>query len=279
VPRAHVAAVGNSCTIRKMNRSDSENFLYSSGVTKLAEEMGWWSPKDDLPGFFDFFGAYGYTPDTAGASDPAAAQMMKDTLSFYSGRRMWRIFSLLSPAEGAKLDPNKGNLPETKDPYPGSVPAPKGSVSAQMVMDVLRDHYEGTAYDLTAGMAAGPFGSPNRGPVSPRGTRGLWERAISMHRGSWSYVLEAKPEGRSVSWLGYDSPHGAAYLPFFGSAAEGAPESFHSHEGYMSKFSTKVAWWAFNMVNQYSDLNFKLINKDVRAKAKQIEDEGQELVA
>jgi len=279
VPAGHVAAVGNSFTIRKMNLSDSENFLYSPGVTKLAEEMGWWSPKDDLPGFFDFFGAYGFTPDTKGVSDPAAAQMMKDTLSFYSGRRMWRIFSLLSPAEGAKLDPNKGNLPETKDPYPGSVPAPKGSVTARMVMDVLRDHYEGTAYDLTAGMAAGPFGTPNRGPVSPRGSRGLWERAISMHRGSWSYVLEAKPAGRSVSWLGYDSPHGTAYLPFFGSAAEGAPESFHSHEGYMAKFSTKVAWWAFNMVNQYSDLNFQLINKDVRAKAKQIEDEGQEVVA
>merc|ERR1719382_1119513 len=277
VPAGHVAAVGNSFTIRKMNLSDSENFLYSPGVTKLAEEKGWWSPKDDLPGVFDFFAAYGYTPEATGHA-AAAAELMKNTLAFYSGRRMWRIFSLLSPAEGAKLDPNKGNLPHTVDPYPGSVPAPQGSVTAQKVMDVLRDHYEGTPYDLTAGMAAGPFGNPNRGPVA-RGVPGLWERAISMHRSSWSYVLEAKPAGQSVSWLGYDSPHGTAYLPFFGSAAEGAPESFHSHEGYMAKFSTKVAWWAFNMVNQYTDLNFRLINKDVRARAKQIEDEGEALVA
>lgn len=157
--------------------------------------------------------------------------------------------------------------------------APKNSVTPQMVMDVLRDHYEGTAYDLTSGMAAGPFGSPNRGPAPQKGILGLWERAISMHRTSWSYVLEAKPAGRSVSWLGYDSPHGTAYIPFFGAATEGAPESFHSHDGYMSKFSTKVAWWAFNLVNQYSDLNFQLINKDVRKHAKQIEDEGQRLIA
>jgi hypothetical protein len=46
----------------------------------------------------------------------------------------------------------------------------------------------------------------------------------------------------------------------------------------MSKFSTNVAWWAFNLVNQYSDLNFQLINKDVRVKAKQIEDEGQQRI-
>jgi dipeptidase len=276
IPPGNVVAVGNSFTIRKMNLSDSENFLYSPGITKLAEEKGWWSPKNDPPGIFDFFGAYGYTPE---GGNPEATKLLKDTLAFYSGRRMWRIFSLLSPEQGAKLDPNKGNLPETADPYPGSVPAPKNSVTPQMVMDVLRDHYEGTAYDLTAGMAAGPFGSPNRGPAPQKGIEGLWERAISMHRTSWSYVLEAKAEGRSISWLGYDSPHGTAYLPFFGAATEGAPDSFHSHDGYMSKFSTKVAWWAFNLVNQYSDLNFQLINTDVRKKAKQIEDEGQRQIA
>jgi len=91
-------------------------------------------------------------------------------------------------------------------------------------------------------------------------------------------VLEAKPAGRSVTWLGYDSPHGTAYLPFFGAATEAAPEAFHSHEGYMSKYSTKVAWWAFNIVNQHADINFQLINADVRAKSKEIETQGQKFV-
>jgi len=275
VPAGNVAAVGNSFTIRHMDFEDSENFLYSPGVTDLAEAKGWWSPKE---GAFDFFKAYGYTPIAAPGTDPSSAEGLMNVLAFYSGRRMWRIFSLLSPAEGAKLDPNKGNLPGTVDPYPGSVPAPKGSVTPKMVMNVLRDHYEGTPYDLTAGMAAGPFGSPNRGPVPPRGSKGLWERAISMHRSSWSYLLEAKPAGRSVTWLGYDSPHGTAYLPFFGAAAEDAPESFRSHEGFQSKFSPKVAWWAFNLINQYSDLNFRLINSDVRNHSAVIEEEGRRLV-
>merc|ERR1712045_293132 len=43
-------------------------------------------------------------------------------------------------------------------------------------------------------------------------------------------------------------------------------------------FSTNVAWWAFNLVNQYQDLNFKLINAEVRTKASQVEAKGQQLV-
>merc|ERR1712045_917428 len=43
-------------------------------------------------------------------------------------------------------------------------------------------------------------------------------------------------------------------------------------------FSTNVAWWAFNLVNQYQDLNFKLINAEVRTKAVQVEAKGQQLV-
>jgi len=121
------------------------------------------------------------------------------------------------------------------------------------------------------------MGTPNRGAKAPADSLGIWERAISMHRTSWAYVLEPRPDGRSISWLGYDSPHGTAFLPFFG-AAGSAPESFHSHKGYMSKFSTEVAWWPFNFLNQYSDLNFKLINADVRAHARKVEDEGEQKV-
>merc|ERR1719367_1642184 len=273
MPHDHVMAVANSFTIRKMNLSDHDNFVYSPGVTKLAEEMGWWSPElESSRDIFDFFYAYGYT-----AGKDVQPPNLAQVLEFYSGRRMWRIFSLLSPEEGAKLDPNKGNLPHTKDPYPASVRAPKGSVTVEMVTNAYRDHYEGTVYDLTVGMAAGPFGNPNRGPV-PLGVVGQWERAISMYRTSWSFVNVAKPHGRSVVWFGYDAPHGTAYLPFFGAATQGAPESYHSHKGCMSKFSFDVAWWPFNLVNQYQGLNFKLINAEVREKAAKVEAKGRKLL-
>lgn len=273
IPSDHVAPLANAFTIRKMSLDDPENYLYSPGVTKLAEERGWWSPRDEHSSqVFDFFGAYGHTPEPGIFAEEPDNQ--RTVVQYYSGRRMWRIWDLLTPEAAKHIDPNTGNLPHTKHPYPTSLPAARGSVTLQMVMDTHRDHYEGTVYDLTLGMAAGPYGTPNRWKTPPS-VIGQWERAISMYRTSWSHIVEAKPQGRGVVWLGYDAAHGTAYLPFFGAATEGAPEPWRSHEGYQSKFSMKVAWWAFNLVNQYSDLNFRLINQDVQAEAHKIEREGQ----
>merc|ERR1719375_2838769 len=271
VPPDHVHVLANAFTIRKMRIDDPENFLYSPGVTELALENGWWRPEDETaPGVFDFMGAYGFAQEQG----VFMGYGTRSALEFYSGRRMWRAWSLLSPEEGARLDPNKGHLPHTIDPYPFSVPAPRSSITVKMVMDTHRDHYEGTPYDLTKGMAAGPWGNPNRGLVTDAVAKhGQWERAISMYRTTYSHVVEARPGGRGIMWFGWDAPHGTAYLPFFADSP-GAPEAWRSHEGCQSKFSTNVAWWAFNLVNQYADLHFSLINKKVRAKANEIEEEA-----
>eukprot|EP00419_Tripos_fusus_P057679 CAMPEP_0172906964 /NCGR_PEP_ID=MMETSP1075-20121228/177885_1 /TAXON_ID=2916 /ORGANISM="Ceratium fusus, Strain PA161109" /LENGTH=653 /DNA_ID=CAMNT_0013764493 /DNA_START=40 /DNA_END=1998 /DNA_ORIENTATION=- len=272
MPSDHILSMDNSFVIRKMKLNDPDNYLYSPKITELAEEMGWWSPeKETSPEVFDFYGAYGYLP---GPQDTPTNLL--SLWEFYAGRRMWRVWNLLTPEAAKSIDPNKGHLPDTPNPYPFSLPAPKGSITVQMLMDAHRDHYEGTPYDLTVGMAAGPYGSPNRAmpPVV-----GQWERAISMFRTAWSQIVEAKPNGRGIAWLGYDAAHGTAYLPFYAGATEGAPEAWRSHEGYQSKFSMKVAWWAFNLVNQYSDLNFRLINAEVQKKAHIIEAEGQEAIA
>lgn len=276
VPSNHVVAVGNSFTIRSLNLSDPENNLFSPGVTDLAVEKGWWHPSEaKFPGVFDFFGAYGYQPTAENTAIEDIASI-RNLMAYYSGRRMWRIFSLLSPSEGEKLDPNLGNLPKTKNPYPPSVPAPRGSVTRSMVMNTLRDHYEGTPYDLTKGMAAGPHGTPNRGPIT--GIKGQWERAISMFRTAYSYVLEIRPNRRSITWFGYDAAHGTAWMPFYGSSPIPAPQMYTAHGLNMSTFNTDAAWWAFNLVNQYSDINFQLINGEARAKAGEIELEAAKLV-
>lgn len=280
IPPDHVTAIANAFTIRKMNLSDSDNYLYSPGVTELAEEQGWWSPEEESsPEIFDFYKAYGYSALNDPSLTPWNATRLDSIFAYYVGRRIWRIFSLLSPSEGAKLDPNQGQLPTTPFDklYPTSVPAPKGSVTLSMVQHTYRDHYEGTPYDLTQGMAAGPWGNPNRGHGPPT-VAGQWERAISMYRTSWSFVLEGRPDGRSRAWFGWDAPHGTAYLPFYASATESAPTNFRAH-GSMAKFSTDMAWWAFNLVNQYQDINFKLINAEVRLKSGRIEDEGRAKVA
>jgi len=100
-----------------------------------------------------------------------------------------------------------------------------------------------------------------------------------MYRTTWSFVLEAKPHGRSINWFGWDAPHGTAYLPLMGAATEPAPDSYHTREGHISKFSTKCAWWAFNIVNQYQDLKYNIINPHVLKNSHRIETEAVEAVA
>jgi hypothetical protein len=95
-----------------------------------------------------------------------------------------------------------------------------------------------------------------------------------MFRSSWSFVLDAKPHGRAITWFGNDAPHGTVYLPFYGAATESAPVGFRQEGGTMAKFDTSMSWWAFNFVSQYQDLNFRAINKDVSAKQRKMESES-----
>jgi dipeptidase len=75
---------------------------------------------------------------------------------------------------------------------------PEAKVGLPTFFRLLRDHYEGTPYDLTVGPAAGPYGTPNRwGPgEGEREVAGGWERAISMHRSLFSFVAQVRPPPR-----------------------------------------------------------------------------------
>jgi len=77
---------------------------------------------------------------------------------YYSGRRMWGVFRLLSPS--AQLPSEYGNL-KTDKPYPFAVKVDK-PVTPQGCMAVLRDWYNDSAYSTSVGVGAGPFGSPDR---------------------------------------------------------------------------------------------------------------------
>jgi dipeptidase len=78
--------------------------------------------------------------------------------------------------------------------YPFSV-APDIPLTLRDVMDLHRDHYEGTEFDMTQGLTADPFGIPNRyyGPYDGRGDVGDPDRHLEGARG--------RP--LSVAYIGY----------------------------------------------------------------------------
>ncbi|KAJ0410557.1 hypothetical protein ATCC90586_006581 [Pythium insidiosum] len=247
VPDDHVTVIANGFTIREMDLSNEDAFLASPNVTALAQEMGWWSPS---MGPFDFTAAYGYRD-----KDPIRP--------LYVGRRVWRVFDVVAPS--LQLDSRLGS-PSDYPTYPFSV-RPDTPVTVETIMNLLRDYYQGTPFDLSKGVGAGPFGAPIRWDGSAKNVTGGWERPISMFRTVYSFVLQSRgylaDAVGGVMWYGQGTPHGTVYVPFSCAQTE-VPESYLL--GKQSEFSQESAWWAFDFVNNWSLLRFDEISKDVRAK-------------
>jgi dipeptidase len=174
--------------------------MYSSNLWEVAKRNGLWKEED---GLLDFLPVY----------SPQRAH------SAYATRRIWRIFNLVAPSH--ILPPNTDAY---ANDYPFSIKSER-KLSPQDVMEIQRDHYEGTVFDLTEGVAAGPYGSPDRFDWAANGNMtfaealsGSYERAISLFRTSYSFVAVPRPSVPDVLallWYGQYAPSSSSYAPFY----------------------------------------------------------------
>ena len=121
-------------------------------------------------------------------------------------RRTRRIFELAGVRDSTLPQPVE-SFPADQPilPYQLEYELDKGStVALSTLRRIFRDNYQGTAQDLTKGIAAGPFGDPTRYdlplPYDPR--KGDWERPIAIFRKSCSRG-EAKGQTRARASLVY----------------------------------------------------------------------------
>lgn len=175
-------------------------------------------------------------------------------------------------APSVDLDPRLGMV-ASKPTYPFSL-KPDKLISSQDVMRCFRDHFEGTEFDQTVGLAAGPFGSPVRwgGPSTQTGG---WERELGAYETQSSYVITARPFLPDVVggrlWFSFANPHGSTYVPFYGSQ-ESIPASYYT--GKQSVYSRDSGFWAFSFITNWMQIKFNYMAQDV--KVKQIENEDYE---
>ena len=116
-------------------------------------------------------------------------------------RQVWDGYRRMKPS--LSLPPEYGSLKHDR-PYPFSVPLAEGEkLSVQAWFAAHRSHYEGTAYDMTRGLAAGPFGTPDRYAASSSSS-GAWERSVAIYRTAFTWVIQASaglPEhARGTVW-------------------------------------------------------------------------------
>ncbi len=251
VPDDGFFAAANQFRIREV-RENAADMMYSENIFRVAEEKGWWKPQD---GPLDWTSVYG----NGEFHHP-----------YYSLRRVWRAQSLVAPSL---------NLPAwVEGPYTRTYPfsiKPDQKLTPADIFAIHRDNYEGTEFDLTVGLAAGPFGCPNRfegqaeavadqeGKVSP--LEGAFERPLNIYRCVYAYVNQSRswlpaPIG-GLTWYGPDRPATAVLMPLYAGATS-LPDSVQTADIF--KFSRGSMWTAFNFVANYAMLKYSYMIKDIR---------------
>jgi dipeptidase len=255
IPDGYISCHANKARIGEFPLNDPENCLYSDNVISFAVEKGYYDPKSGKP--FRFCDAY----------CPATPENKR-----YADTRVWSIFRRAAPSMNFSPDYHRGV--EGAEPYPLWI-KPDKKLSIADVVAFMRDHYEVTDYDMTKGIDAGPYGSPNRWrPITwmVDSVEYAWERPISTQQTAFSFVSQSRswlPNAvGGVFWYGLDDTYTSCYIPLY-CGIDTVPKSFTV--GSLDKFSWESAWWVFNFVANYANLKYSYMLPEIQAVQKDIE--------
>ena len=254
VPDGYVTAHANQARINKFPLNDKKNTLYAKDVISFARKKGYFKGKDK-----DFSFAAAYAP-------------MDFTGLRICEARVWSFFRRIAPS--LKLSPDYAMGVEGAKPMPLWI-KPDKKLSLADVFALMRDHYEGTDFDMTAGLDAGPHGTPNRWrPINwtVDGTEYVWERPISTQQSGFTFVSQSRdwlpdPIG-GVYWYAVDDTYLCCYVPLY-CGIDALPESYTV--GSLGKFSWDSAWWVFNFVANYANLRYSDMCPDIQAVQRELE--------
>jgi len=256
LPDGTVSAHANMARIGEFPTGDKHT-LYSANVFEVAIRNGWYDHAGEAP--FNFRDVY----------DPATPQKKR-----YTATRVWSLLRRAAPSLELSPDFHRG-VPGTID-YPLWV-KPDEKIDLDGVRALMRDHYEDTAFDMTAGVDAGPFGNPNRWrPMSFEmdGGQFTWERPISTQQTGFSIIAQCRrdlpdPVGGCL-WYGVDDTYTTVWTPLYAGVTE-IPAAYA--RGGLGEFSWDSAWWIFNLVANYATLKYDYMIEDIRAVQRELEDD------
>ena len=235
--------------------------MYSADVISFAREMGYFNGADKD---FSFREAYG----------PLDFSAIR-----YCEARVWSFFRHHYDTEvmDSYLPFLNGDLSQN-DHLPLWI-KPKEKVSLRDIMSDMRDHYEGTALDMTVDVSAGPWASPYRNqPVnfeSPDGTKMFRERPIGCQQSGMTMVCQMRswlPDAvGGVTYFNMDDATMVAYVPVYCSINR-IPEPFRRENNDIREFSFNSAFWMNNWVANMVYPRWSAMIGDLREAQAELED-------
>jgi len=154
---------------------------------------------------------------------------------------------------------------------------PDHKLGVREVMELMRDHYEGTSMDMSQDVGAGPFHCPYRWrpmDFEVNGKKYVHERAISTQQTGFSFVAQCRgwlPDKLGgIIWFGVDDTYSTVYCPMFCGINQ-VPVCFEEGNGSMSQYSETAAFWLFNRVSNFCYLRYDSMIKEVRKAQQSLE--------
>lgn len=257
VPDGYISAHANQARITTFNPKDKDNCIASEDVISFAREKGYY-PEDAKDKDFSFSDTY--------------APLDFGGLRFCEGR-VWSIFRRVNKDMEKYLSYVKG---ESKERMPLWI-KPDNKLTVHDAMELMRDHFEGTEFDMTADVGAGPYKCPYRWrPMTWEvdGQEYLHERAISTQQTAFSFVSQSRanlpnPVG-GVLWFGVDDTYSTAYVPMYCGIRE-IPYNFAVGTGSFNEFTWESAFWVFNFVSNYTYSRYSDMIVDVQKVQRELE--------
>ena len=272
VPDDCISAYANSSRIRQFPQAKKVDkkkgfcivegeCMYAADVISFAREMGWYEGAD---ADFSFREAYG----------PLDFSAIR-----YCEARVWSFFRHhYDTAEMDSYLPFINGQTDVIDHLPLWI-KPDKPLSVRDLMNDMRDHYEGTALDMTADVSAGPWASPYRNqPVNfeaSDGTKMFRERPIGCQQSGMTMVCQMRSflpdEVGGVTYFNMDDATMIAYVPVY-CCIDRIPEPFRKENNDIRTFSFNSAFWMNNWVANMIYPRWSAMIGDLREAQSELED-------
>ena len=265
IPDDCITGHANAPRIHTFPLKDKENCIYAKDVITFARKMGYFDGKDED---FDFAKAYGVWD--FGALRGCDARVWAFFNRYCTG--MEKYLPYLNGEENAEILP--------------LYVKPDRKVSVRDMQNMMRDHFEGTALDMTQDAGAKIFWDlPYRfRPMTFKvdGVEYTNERAIATQQTAFVLVSQMRSwlpnEIGGIHWFGVDDANTNVFVPMY-CCINGAPKSYDAKTADMYTLSWESAFWVNNWVANQAYGRYSLMIDDIRKVQKTIEDNFEQNMA
>jgi dipeptidase len=259
IPDDCICAHANQSRIRQFPLNDKKNCLYAPDVISYARKKGYFKGKDKD---FSFQAAYA----------PADFEALR-----FCEARVWSFFNKFVPGMDKYLAYAKGTDVKA-EPMPLYV-KPARQLTLQDVQGAMRDHYEGTPFELTKDIGAGPYDAPYRPTplvFTVDSVKYFNERPISTQQTSFTIVCQMRgflPNAvGGIEWFGNDDANMIAYVPVY-TCSTSVPVCFQrTSTSDELTFSWKSAFWLCNWVSNMIYPRYCNMIGDLRTAQQELEE-------